>query len=164
MSIRPGSGIFCLGCFLLVSSACFGAKIEPVQGSFYLNQGQGFQPVNGPVEAKIGDAIMVSPGAMAVVLYPDGCKVSVQPGAVTTITSASPCTNPFGPNAQNPNPTYAQEAPPNYTMAVVGAAVLGAAGLGVGIYALSKKNDTTTINTGFTCGSISNPCFTSVSP
>src|ERR1700692_2387600 len=104
MSVRPGLGTFCLGCFLLVGSACWAATVQSVQGSFYLNRGQGFQPVNGSVDANVGDSVMVSPGAIAVILYPDGCKVGVQPGAVTTITPASPCTNPFARD-----PAFAQE-------------------------------------------------------
>lgn len=34
---------------------------------------------------------MVGPGGAATVVYPDGCKVDVQPGAVTTIAPLSPC-------------------------------------------------------------------------
>jgi hypothetical protein len=41
---------------------------------------------------------MVGPGGAATVVYGDGCKVDVQPGAVTTIAPLSPCAS--GSNAQ----------------------------------------------------------------
>jgi hypothetical protein len=49
------------------------------------------------MNAKVGDAVMVGPGGTATVVYDDGCKVNVQPGAVITIESLSPCTS--GSNA-----------------------------------------------------------------
>jgi len=124
--------VFCFSAVLLVSSSCLAATIEPVQGKLYVNTGQGFLPVNGRINAHAGDAAFVDPGGIAMVVYPDGCKVTVQPGAVTTITPSSPCTNPYDPN----NP-FAQDNPLfNNNAALLGAAGLAAAGLGVGIYLL----------------------------
>jgi hypothetical protein len=80
-----------IGGSLLFVSASWAATIEPVQGNLSLNQGQGFQPVNGRVNANVGDTVVVGPGGAAAVTYSDGCKVSVQPGAVTTIAPLSPC-------------------------------------------------------------------------
>lgn len=80
-----------IGCSLLLASASWAATIEPVQGNLSLNQGQGFQPVNSRVNANVGDTVVVAPGSAAAVTYPDGCKVTVQPGAVTTIAPLSPC-------------------------------------------------------------------------
>src|ERR1700722_3924967 len=143
--MRTRLGIVYCSCALLVSSSCLGATLEPVQGNLYINDGRGFQPVNDRVDANVGQSVMVAPGGTAMVIYPDGCKVAVQPGQVTTITSASPCTNPF-PADQ----TLAQDAPSNggnagLAWGVAGTA-LGAAGLGVGLYALSKHNSNTTVN------------------
>lgn len=41
---------------------------------------------------------MVGPGGAATVVYDDGCKVDVQPGAVATVAPLSPCAS--GSNAQ----------------------------------------------------------------
>jgi hypothetical protein len=49
---------------------------------------------------------MVGPGGTATVVYDDGCKVNVQPGAVTTISPLSPCAS--GSNAQQ----WPWECPP----------------------------------------------------
>jgi hypothetical protein len=164
MRAYPRLGAFSLGCFLLVGSSCLAATIQPGQGTLLINQGQGFQTINGPVEANVGDSLMVSPGGMAMAVYPDGCKVAIQPGEVTTITQPSPCTNPFGQDTQAP--TFAQNAPPtDYSLAIAGAAALGGAGIGVAIYALTKNNNsTTTVNTGSTCGGPANPCYYAMSP
>jgi hypothetical protein len=80
-----------IGGSLLLVSASWAATIEPVQGNLSLNRGQGFQPVNSRIDANVGDTVVVGPGGAAAVTYSDGCKVSVQPGAVTTIAPLSPC-------------------------------------------------------------------------
>jgi hypothetical protein len=91
MARRSISSVSLIGCSLLFVSASWAATIEPVQGNLSLNQGQGFQPINSRVDANVGDTVMVGPGGAAAVTYPDGCKVPVQPGAVTTIAPLSPC-------------------------------------------------------------------------
>src|ERR1700722_7315216 len=80
-----------IGGSLLFVSASWAATIDPVQGNLQLNRGQGFQPVNSRIDANVGDTVVVGPGGAAAVTYSDGCKVSVQPGAVTTIAPLSPC-------------------------------------------------------------------------
>jgi hypothetical protein len=89
--MRGLSGFIGLGLSLVMGGACAAATIEPAQGDLSINQGQGFQPINSRVDANVGDAVMVGPGGAATVVYPDGCKVDVQPGAVTTIAPLSPC-------------------------------------------------------------------------
>jgi hypothetical protein len=162
MRAYPRLGVFSLGCLLLIGGSCWAATVQPGQGTLLINQGQGFQTVSGPAEANVGDSLMVSPGGMAMAVYPDGCKVAIQPGEITTITRLSPCTNPFGQDTQNP--TLAQNAPEGDYGVALGATgtALGAAALGVAIYALTKNNTNTT--QGITCGSISKPCYTTVSP
>jgi hypothetical protein len=41
--------------------------------------------------ANVVDPVIAGLGSMATVVYDDGCKVDVQPGAVTTIAALSPC-------------------------------------------------------------------------
>jgi hypothetical protein len=91
MARRSFLHVSIIGCSLFFVSASWAATIEPVQGSLSLNQGQGFQPIDGRVNANVGDTVVVGPGGAAAVTYSDGCKVSVQPGAVTTIAPLSPC-------------------------------------------------------------------------
>jgi len=91
MARRSFLRVSLIGCSLFLVSASWAATIEPVQGNLSLNRGQGFQPINGRVDANVGDSVVVGPGGAAAVTYSDGCKVSVQPGAVTTIAPLSPC-------------------------------------------------------------------------
>jgi hypothetical protein len=95
-----------IGGSLLFVSACWAATIEPVQGNLQLNRGQGFQPVNSRVDANVGDTVVVGPGSAAAVTYSDGCKVSVQPGAVTTIAPLSPCASGSLADDNNQNGLY----------------------------------------------------------
>jgi len=67
------------------------ANLEPVKGDVWINHGKGFVKVDQPIEAKVGDSIMVSPGGYAKVTYADKCERNVKPGAVMTITTLSPC-------------------------------------------------------------------------
>ena len=95
-----------IGGSLLFVSASWAATIEPVQGNLQLNRGQGFQPVNSRVDANVGDTVVVGPGSAAAVTYSDGCKVSVQPGAVTTIAPLSPCASGSMADDNNQNGLY----------------------------------------------------------
>jgi hypothetical protein len=95
-----------IGGSLLFVSASWAATIEPVQGNLQLNRGQGFQPVNSRVDANVGDTVVVGPGGAAAVTYSDGCKVSVQPGAVTTIAPLSPCASGSMADDNNSNGLY----------------------------------------------------------
>jgi hypothetical protein len=95
-----------IGGSLLFVSASWAATIEPVQGSLSLNRGQGFLPVNSRVDANVGDTVVVGPGGAAAVTYSDGCKVPVQPGAVTTIAPLSPCASGSMADDKNQNGLY----------------------------------------------------------
>jgi hypothetical protein len=95
---RLVSGL-CIGCTLLISSPSWAATVEPGFGDLTINQGQGFKPVKSGMNANVGDSVMVGPGGAATVVYADGCKVTVQPGAVVTVAPLSPCAS--GSNAQD---------------------------------------------------------------
>lgn len=126
-----------LGGSLLFATGCWAADVQAVQGDLSINQGDGFAPIKGRIEANVGDSLMVGPNGLATVSYADGCQVSVQPGTVITIAPISPCaagsyaqdfTNPFGSNLVAP--------------IIVGVAV-GTA-LGIAAYESSRNNNTPT--------------------
>src|SRR5690242_712532 len=81
----------CIGCTMLLSVQSWAAVIEPGLGDLTINQGHGFKSVTGRATANVGDSVMVGPGGSATVVYDDGCKVNVQPGAVVNIAPLSPC-------------------------------------------------------------------------
>lgn len=92
-----GLSALCIGCTLLMTNSSWAAIVEPGLGDLTINQGHGFKPVTGRVKAMVGDSVMVGPGGAATLVYDDGCKVDVRPGAVTTIAVLSPCAS--GSNA-----------------------------------------------------------------
>jgi hypothetical protein len=77
----------CIGCALLIASPSWAAMVQPGLGDLTINQGKGFRPATSRISANVGDSVMVGPGGSATVVYDDGCKVNVQPGAVTAIVS-----------------------------------------------------------------------------
>jgi hypothetical protein len=87
-----------IGCALLIASPSWAAMVEPGLGDLTINKGQGFKAVKSTITANVGDSVMVGPSGATTVVYDDGCKVSVQPGTVTTIAPLSPCAS--GSNAQ----------------------------------------------------------------
>ncbi len=112
---RPVYSIVALGCAVLMASPSWAAIVVPGQGDLTINQGKGFKPVTRQINANVGDSVMVRPGGAATVVYDDGCKVNVQPGAVTTIAPISPCAS--GSNAQDwrdwcrPDPSHPDQTP-----------------------------------------------------
>ena len=80
-----------VACGLLLTVPSLAATVDSVRGQVSINRGDGFRRVTGTVQANIGDSVMVSPNGKARVVYPDGCAVEVNPGAVVTITALSPC-------------------------------------------------------------------------
>ncbi len=111
---------------LFFGMASWAATLEPVQGDLSINQGQGFQTVNGRIDAKVGDSVMVSPQGSATLSYPDGCKVNVQPGAVMTVAPLSPCASgSYAADLEIPLPPPVETGPPGWLPFAVGAAAAG---------------------------------------
>jgi len=87
------STLFVSLCGLLFSAGpAIAATVTPLQGQLFINRdGKGFQPLTHPTEAKAGDAVMAALRARGQITFPDGCKLNVEPGIVTTIPAESPC-------------------------------------------------------------------------
>jgi hypothetical protein len=142
-SVFWGSGMReWLGAVFFASTFFFGtatwaADVQSVQGDLSINQGRGFQAVNGRIDANVGDSLIVGPNGSAMVSYPDGCQVSVQPGAVTTIGPLSPCA--AGSFAQ----TYQDKPYQDWTPFIV-AGVVAAAAATAGILYLARQSNSTT--------------------
>jgi hypothetical protein len=67
------------------------ATVRAVQGQVLVNAGQGYRLVDGSTELDPGGTVVANPGAVAEVVYPGGCVVTVQPGSVYLVASAPPC-------------------------------------------------------------------------
>jgi hypothetical protein len=120
-----------VGCAVLIASPSWAAVLEPGTGDLTINQGQGFKPVTGSATANVGDSVMVGPGGSATIVYDDGCKVGVKPGAVATIAPLSPCAS--GSKAANDD-----------TWGWIIGGVLLATGLTIAAIRAAQGNGTTT--------------------
>lgn len=74
----------------LTGAAVAGAKLSAVQGSIMVNNGAGFQAVDGISTLKAGDRVLVNAKSSGQLVFPDGCSVKLRPGLIT-IGATSPC-------------------------------------------------------------------------
>ena len=127
---------------ILAGTPSLAAVIEPVGADLSINrQGQGFQTVSQTTIVNPGDFVTVSLKGVANIFYPDGCKVTLQPGAVMVIAPLSPCA--ARSNAQAPGPdnrSFTPEGPPFGREAVIAAAVGVGSFTAYEIYQAHKTN------------------------
>jgi hypothetical protein len=134
--MREWLGVACFASAFFFGTATWAADVQSVQGDLSINQGQGFQAVNGRLDANVGDSVMVGPGGSATVSYPDGCQVPVQPGAVTTIAPLSPCASASFAQGYTYNPQDTV-----VTSYIVGG-IIAASIAGLAIAIVTHKNST----------------------
>ena len=76
--------LFALSCAAcIVSSGVQAATLGAIQGNVLVNRGGGYETIRGATNLRPGDS--------AQVVYPDGCVVPVEVGAVVTVAESSPC-------------------------------------------------------------------------
>ena len=120
-----------------IASPSSAAMLEAIAGQVSVNRGSGFQPVSGVVNVEAGDAVMVSPGGSARVIYADGCPINVSPGSVTRVAAVSPCQA----YAQVPGQSEStQSGLSGGAQFAIGAAVAGAV-VGGTVLSTRKTND-----------------------
>lgn len=74
-----------------ISAPLLAATVTVLQGQVLINRGQGYKLIDGSTEANPGDTVVVNPGGMVQISYPDGCSMQFQPGSVVAIAALSPC-------------------------------------------------------------------------
>ena len=67
-----------------------GAKLSSVNGQVLVNQGQGFTQATPGMALRQGDRVLVTNAGQAGLSY-GTCRVTIAPGSIATISSASPC-------------------------------------------------------------------------
>jgi hypothetical protein len=119
---------------LAIGGSVHAATVRAVQGQVLVSAGQGYRLVDGSTQLGVGGTVVANPGAVAHVIYPGGCRVSVEPGSVYQIVSQPPCqtgeTTKTGDLADNSTPSS------GFNPWVIGAIGLAAGG-GVA-YAISS--------------------------
>jgi hypothetical protein len=94
-----------------------------------INQGAGYVAANGS-NLKVGDTVRAGAKSAGFLVYPDGCRVKVAPGSVSSVRANSPCS--FKAADLTYKAPYVAPAPVccDPPLWLVGAAV---AGVGLGI-------------------------------
>jgi hypothetical protein len=80
-----------LAIVLAIGGSVHAATVTAVQGQVLVSSGQGYRLVDGTTTVGVGGTVVANPGAIAYVLYPGGCRVTVEPGSVYQIASQGPC-------------------------------------------------------------------------
>jgi hypothetical protein len=89
------------------ASSAQAASLTSIQGGVRINSGSGFHEVGRDAQVTPGTSVMVAPGGSADILYSDGCRIPVRPGAVQVVAPVSPCAlGQAGPGQQTQNTFY----------------------------------------------------------
>jgi hypothetical protein len=119
---------------LTIGGSVQAATVSAVQGQVLVNSGQGYRLVDGSTTLGVGGTVVANPGAIAYVLYPGGCRVTVEPGSVYQIASQPPCqgTGETKVGGLNDKGADKSSAPPSTTSSGANPWLIGAAGLAIG--------------------------------
>jgi hypothetical protein len=139
------------GLMVLVGSvAASAASFEVVSGEGSMNQGLGFRPVAGKIAVQPGSTLHVPPGSQAFLVYENGCRVRVTPGAFVRVQKNAPCdasgrdlAAPGSSEAQNQQSNSNNDAINPYALGAV--TLVGVGGLIYGISEVNKNNKTPAI-------------------
>jgi hypothetical protein len=108
-------------------------ELHLIQGKVLVNSGKGYR-LSGSANA--GDSILIGDNSSAILTFPGGCDVQLQPNQVYIVPAVSPCVVAYVPPPQVVPPPPAPPPTIDPTTAIIGAAVVGAAALGAGAYLL----------------------------
>jgi hypothetical protein len=86
-----------------------------------------------------GDTVVVNPGGMAQIVYPDGCTVQVQPPAVVAIAPQSPCQTQQTPTNEQQGTAVSDATGLGPDTVIVGSIVVGG-GIAAAIILLNQKD------------------------
>ena len=108
------------------------AELHLIHGKVLVNSGKGYQ-LSGSANA--GDSILIGNNGSAILTFPGGCDVQLQPGQVYVVPAVAPCAVAYVPPPQVAPPP-AEPPPPliDPTTAIIGGGIIGAAALGAGAY------------------------------
>jgi hypothetical protein len=76
---------------VIFAGSALAATVNPIKGQVLLNRGDGYKLVSASTDAAPGAQVIVNPHSAGQVVFADGCAVKLEPGAVFTIATQSPC-------------------------------------------------------------------------
>ena len=113
-------------------------ELHLIHGKVLVSKGKGYV-LSGV--ARSGDRILVGSNGSAILSFPGGCDVQLNPGQIYTVPAVSPCAVAYSAPQQiapPPPPAPLPVTAPliDSTTAIIGGGLLGAAALGAGAYLL----------------------------
>jgi hypothetical protein len=136
--MRIAKVLLALGAVLVSAASAGAATVTSEQGQVLVNRGDGYKLVTDATEAAPGHLVIVNPGGIGRVVYPDGCTVALQPGVVFSIAPKSPCVRSGGhvetggSLKDEPKPVETEER------SLVPALIAGGVAVGVGVFLLHR--------------------------
>jgi hypothetical protein len=120
---------------LTIAGSVHAATVRAVQGQVLVNSGQGYRLVDGSTTLGVGGTVVANPGAIAHVIYPGGCRVTVEPGTIYQIASQPPCQSSEDKGAKDSSTATASSGTNPWLLAG-GALVIGG-GVAYGVMSMS---------------------------
>ena len=137
MKYVAAASAFGLG--LWASTYAFAAIVTVERGQVLLNSGQGYRLIAGSTNANPGDMVVVNPGGLARIIYPDGCAIDVRPPDVVAVAAQSPCQQQQAKSDPPPSEPQPQPWMSDTTLLIGGGAILVAGGV-VAVIVLTQKD------------------------
>jgi hypothetical protein len=116
-----------------LTAAAQAVPVRIIEGDVFLSSGNGYDPVPGTADAKVGDSVMAGEYGVGEIVYSPTCVVTVKPGAVVAVEAGLP--------EQCSGADWATNTEPAAEGFSTGTILLGvgvAGGIGVGIYAATS--------------------------
>jgi len=123
---------------LILGSAAHAATVNVTEGELFVSRGNGYEPVAGTAQVRVGDSIMAGEFGVGQITYANGCAITVRPGTVVAIESQASC-KAADDWSTNVDPASASASGGLSTGPILlGAAIAG--GVGGGVYALTQSS------------------------
>jgi hypothetical protein len=78
-------------CCCVLTHAASAATVTVTAGKVAISHGNGFAPITGSTSARPGDLVLTGISGSAEIIYDNGCRQPVRPGAVTAVAETPPC-------------------------------------------------------------------------
>jgi hypothetical protein len=126
---------------LAFTAAAHAVPVRVVEGDVYVSAGNGYDPVPGTANAKVGDSIMAGEYGVGEIVYSPTCVVTLRPGTVVTVEAGLPkqCSGADESTADESTNDEATSGGLSTGTILLGVGVAG--GIGVGIYAATSGGD-----------------------
>ena len=125
-------GVVPLVMSLLLGTAAHAATVTVTEGELFVSRGNGYEPVAGTEQVRVGDSVMAGEFGVGQISYANGCAVTVRPGSVVAIEGQASC------KVADDWSTNVDPASGGLSTGQILLGVAIAGGVGAGVYALTQ--------------------------